>query len=405
VDGRLASGHSGGVEQVVIGLASALSRLDGDEEYLFVVHPDQDEWIRPYLSGPCRPLYSRQEYPGQEGVGPVLRRAVRTRMPFVSDTRRWVARSDGTIESAGVEVMHFTTQEAFLTGVPSIYVPHDLQHLHLPELLPDREIRRREAVYRTHCERARVVVAMTSWGKRDLISQLGLAEEKVAVVPWGSVLAEYPAQDAADLEALRKRRELPDQFLLYPAQTWPHKNHMGLLEAVAALSDRGGAPVSVVCPGRRNHFFGEIDRRRRQLGVEDRVLFPGFLDEAEVRGLYSLARGLVFPSLFEGWGMPVTEAFSAGLPVASSDAASLPDLVGDAGLLFDPHDPASIASAMERLWTEPALRDVLAARGRRRAEGLSFDRTARVFRAHYRRIAGRTLTEEDRILLATPPPV
>ncbi|MGZ5362546.1 MAG: glycosyltransferase family 4 protein [Solirubrobacterales bacterium] len=405
IDARLASGHSGGVEQVVIGLASALSRLtDGDEEYLFLAHPDHDEWIRPYLDGPCRLLHSRLEYPGQGGVIPVLRRAARERMPFAGDVRRFVPRSDGTIEGAGVEVMHFTIQEAFLTSVPSVYVPHDLQHLHLPELLPAKEGRRREVVYRTHCERAALVVAMTSWGRRNLIEHYGLAPEKVAVVPWGSVLSEYPQPSPEDLDALRARLSLPEGFLLYPAQTWPHKNHLRLLDAVAALAARGGPRVSVVCPGRRNHFFGEIEARLRESGLEARVLFPGFVDEGELRGLYSLARGLVFPSLFEGWGMPVSEAFSAGLPVASSNAASLPDLVGDAGLLFDPESVDEIATAMERLWREPALREELRGRGLRRAEGLSFDRTALLFRAHYRRIAGRTLAEQDRILLASPPP-
>ena len=102
--------------------------------------------------------------------------------------------------------------------------------------------------------------------------------------------------------------------------------------------------------------------------------------------------------------MPVTEAFSADLPVASSNAPSLPDLVGDAGLLFDPESADEIATAMEQLWAQPELREELRGRGLRRAEGLSFDRTARLFRAHYRRIAGRTLAEQDRILLASPPP-
>src|SRR5581483_6787881 len=115
-------------------------------------------------------------------------------------------------------------------------------------------------------------------------------------------------------------------------------------------------------------------------------------------------RALVFPSRFEGWGLPVCEAFSAGLPVACSAVAGLPDLIGDAGLLFDPEDIDQIADSVLRLWSDGALRERLADRGRRRAEEFSFDRTARLFRAHYRRIAGASLEEEDRILLASPPP-
>ena len=133
------------------------------------------------------------------------------------------------------------------------------------------------------------------------------------------------------------------------------------------------------------------------------AIFPGFVTPLELRALYELARLLVFPSRFEGWGLPIGEAFSAGLPVASSNATSLPDLVGDAGLLFDPDDTAQISDSMLRLWTDSELRADLAERGRRRAELLDFGHTAKLLRADYRRIGQRGLSEEDRALLASPP--
>jgi glycosyltransferase involved in cell wall biosynthesis len=400
IDARLSSGMSGGVEQVVIGLAAGLSRLDdGDEEYLFLAHPDHDEWIRPYLRGRCRVLHSRLRHPGQVGGFPGLGQSLRRRIPVLGE-RRWLSRSDGTAERAGAEIMHFTFQEAFLTELPSIYQPHDLQHLHLPELFSAGERERREIVYRTHCERAKLVVAMTSWGKRDLVDRYGLPPEKVAVVPWGSVIGEYPEPGERDLEELRASRALPESFLLYPAQTWPHKNHERLLEALARLRRRNGLTVPLVCPGMETRFFARIEERVRELDLEDSVRFPGFVSPLELRGLYRLARGLVFPSRFEGWGLPVCEAFAEGLPVASSSATGLPDLVGDAGLLFDPDDTEEIADRIARLWTEPGLRDKLRERGLRRATRFSFDHSARLFRAHYRRLSGKRLSEQDRILLS-----
>ena len=193
------------------------------------------------------------------------------------------------------------------------------------------------------------------------------------------------------------------QFLLYPAQTWPHKNHIGLLEALALIRDREGVTIPLVCPGKQNRHFARIEARTRELGLEASTRFPGFVSTLELRGLYELATALVFPSRFEGWGLPVCEAFSAGLPVASSSATSLPDLVGDAGLLFDPTEPDQIADTVLRLWRDPVLRQTLAERGRERGAQFSFDHTARLFRAHYRRLGGRSLSEEDRILLAGPP--
>jgi glycosyltransferase involved in cell wall biosynthesis len=403
VDARLASGMSGGVEQVVIGLAAALSRLDdGDEEYLFAAHPDQDDWIRPHLAGSCKLVHSRLDYPGQTGILPAVRRSVRERWPSLT-RGNGLLRSDGAIERAGVEVMHFTMQEAFLTEVPSIYQPHDLQHLHLPELFSARERSRRERVYRAHCERAALVVAMTSWGKRDLVDRYGLPDDRVAVIPWGSVLGEYPAPGDRDLMDLRSKLSLPDAFLLYPAQTWPHKNHERLLEALALIRDRDGLTVPVVCPGTRNRFFPQIEARVRELRLEGTTLFPGFVSPLDLRGLYRLARALIFPSRFEGWGLPVCEAFSEGLPVACSSVTSLPGLVGDAGLTFDPDETGEIADRILRLWTDPDLRATLAGRGRDRAREFSFDHAARLFRAHYRRIANRPLTDEDRILLSAAP--
>jgi glycosyltransferase involved in cell wall biosynthesis len=402
IDARLPAGRFGGVEQVVIGIAAGLSKLtDGDEEFLFLTHRGEDDWIRPYVSGPARLLPTRRGWLQRRTRA--IGRALLERTPRVGP-RFSVRVSDGTVERAGADLVHFPIQDAFLTDLPSIYQPHDLLHLHHPELFGGWEWERRERIYRTHCERARVVIAMTSWGKRDLIEHYRLADDKVRVVPWGSVLWEYPSPSQEDLDRLRERLSLPDGFLLYPAQTWPHKNHEALLEALALIRRREGLAIPLVCPGRKNRDFGRIERRIRELDLSGTTRFPGFVSPVELRGLYELATALVFPSRFEGWGLPICEAFSAGVPVAASSATGLPDLVADAGLLFDPGDEVEIASSVLRLWRDPLLRETLATRGRERGELFSFDHTARLFRAHYRRLAGAALSDQDRILLASPPP-
>ena len=402
VDARLGSGLFGGVEQVVIGVAAGLSRLSEEgEEYLFLTHPEHEEWLLPYLSGPCRVLHPRQSYARRRVRA--IRKGVAERIPVVGPGRA-VRRSDGTVEAAGVDVIHFPFQDAFATEIPSLYQPHDLQHRHLPELFSPWLRRRREVIYRTHCERASAVVTMTSWGRRDFIATYGLPEDKVWVVPGASVLPEYPAPSAADLDQLRTRLSLPGSFLLYPAKPWPHKNHERLLDALALVRERTGTTVALVCSGAEAVAFDRVRDRARDLGLEDAMTFPGFVSPKELRGLYELATALVFPSRFEGWGLPVCEAFSAGLPVASSSSTGLPDLVGDAGLIFDPESADEIADAVQRIWTDEGLRRDLADRGRKRSELFGWDRTARLFRAHYRRIGGQSLAEEDRILLAAPPP-
>ena len=160
--------------------------------------------------------------------------------------------------------------------------------------------------------------------------------------------------------------------------------------------------VELVCTGQLTQHFGAVKRRVRELDLEEQVRFLGYVDEAALTALYRTATGLVFPSQFEGWGLPVVEAFAFGLPVAASNATVLPEVAGDAALCFDPSDTRAMADAIARIWTDEELRSSLRARGLARVANLSWDRTARTFRALYRKVAGRGLTAEDHVLLAPP---
>ncbi len=417
VDARPAGDlRCGGVETFVLGLARGFSRLeDGDEEYLFLTTRGVDGWLRPHLSGPCRILEGpaapwpavhwldvRIEREGFQGAGGTAWEKVRTLPPRV---RVPLALSEGTVERAGVSLVHFTYQEAFLTGVPSIYQPHDLQHLHLPEYFEAGQILYRELTYRAFCRQARMVAVGSSWIRDDLCGQYGLSREKVWVVPGAPAIEAAEPPTAEEQAAVRARYELPAEFLLYPAQTWPHKNHLGLLEALALVRDRWGLRVPLVSTGHRNEFYARIAQRGAELGLEGQVRFLGVVGVRELACLYRLSRAVAIPTKFEAVSFPMWEAFLAGVPVACSRVTSLPAQAGDAALLFDPDDVEEMGEAIRRLWTEAELRAELAERGRRRVAGFSWERTARRFRAHYRRLAGRRLEAEDERLLREPAPL
>jgi glycosyltransferase involved in cell wall biosynthesis len=280
-----------------------------------------------------------------------------------------------------------------------VYQPHDLQHLHLPEYFTARERLGREGTYRAFCAQAQTVVMMTRWGKDDLTTHYDLPRTKVCVVPGASVLDAYAEPTGADIDAARARLALPEQFAFFPAQTFPHKNHLTLLEALAIARDRLGTTIPLVASGHQNDFFPRIARRVSDLHLDTQVQFVGFVRPVELRALYRMARCMVFPSSFEGWGLPVVEAFQEGTPVACADATSLPEVAGDAALLFPADSPTEMAEQLVRLWRDDGLRARLTARGRGRAAALSWTRTARIFRAHYRRIAGCQLGAEDCDLL------
>lgn len=404
VDARLV-GEPGGIRQVVIGLAYGLSQLaDEGEEYCFLAYPGSDSWLLPYLGGQCRLLHTRVA-PQKSSI-----RAFGRSIPFLrriwSHTRTsgfHLPVSDGTIEREVIDLMHFTGQGAFVTGIPSIYHPHDLQHLHLPELFTPRDVAAREFTYRRFCEQASMVAVVTSLVRDDLIEHYGLPGEKVRVVPLAPSISTTHEPTAGELDESRNRMRLPDAFLFYPAQTWAHKNHIGLLRALAVLRDRYHMTLHFVSSGTLNqYFYSHIRKTIDALELSSQVHFLGFVSPSDLQALYRLARCVVIPTLFEAASFPVWDAFLAGTPVACSNVTSLPRQAGDAALVFDPRDVDGMAEAIADLWTNEPLRLELAARGRKNVAQFSWERTARIFRAHYRRLGGRPLTADDEGLLNSP---
>jgi glycosyltransferase involved in cell wall biosynthesis len=407
IDARIPGGEWGGVQQVVQGLTSGFSKLDGDDEYLILGFEDAGGWLGPYVGGGCRLVQvprtmgkSRRrrafDWIADRSIG--LSMVASRVAPLLGWAAIPIPASDGFAESLGVDLLHFVTPQGFRTDLPTIYQPHDLLHVHLPETLAPLRRAYRERAYREFSQRATFVAAMTDWGRVDLCRELELDPGRVAVVPWAPVAGLEPM---ARTEQAAPRPGLPERFLLYPAQTWPHKNHVRLLEAIALLRAEG-VKVDLVCTGRLNGHFAVIKKRVADLALDDQVQFLGYVTTEELSALYARATALVFPSRFEGWGLPVVEAFAFGLPVAASNATVLPEVTAGAALLFDPLNTRDMADAIARVWSDEALRTSLRNRGRVRASGLSWDRTAETFRALYRLVAGHELTEADRALLAPP---
>jgi glycosyltransferase involved in cell wall biosynthesis len=408
LDARLRDGVAGGIQQFIMGLASGLSRLqDGDEQYLFLSYPQHRAWLEPHLRGACAPLdVAAPTGPPSRGSGAVMS-AMRWAFDRVADSRfggmlpARIPNSDGAAERSGSDVVHLTLQAGFTTALPTIYQPYDLQHLHLPQFFTPFALKWRVKTYSTLAAAARSVVVMSSWVKEDVVRNLHVSPQNVRVIPWAPVTEEYPEPEAADLARIRKRYALPEAFALYPAQTFAHKNHLGLIEAVD-VARRRGVDLHVVCPGTQTPLLRVIQRRLAELGLDGRVRFVGYVSPVELRCLYRLARILVFPTLFEGGGMPVFEAFAARLPVACSDVTCLPKQASGAAVLFDPRDPNAIADAMILLWADASARANLVDKGVERVAAFTWERTARTYRALYREVAGRPLTSEDRELLAAP---
>jgi glycosyltransferase involved in cell wall biosynthesis len=244
------------------------------------------------------------------------------------------------------------------------------------------------------------VIAGSDWVKKDIIKNYNINPEKIQVIPWAAPTQAYPAVNPERRETIREKYKLDIPFAFYPAMTWEHKNHIRLIEAVKLLHDRNGLKINLICTGQQNDFWPRIQERLLTFGMQEQVRFLGLVPPEDLRMLYSLAQFVIIPTLFEAASGPLFEAWEEDTPVACSNVTSLPEQAGEAALLFNPLSVDAIADAMAQMATKPELRQVLKQRGAIRRKDFDWARTAKAYRAVYRRAANRTLSEEDRWFLS-----
>jgi glycosyltransferase involved in cell wall biosynthesis len=293
----------------------------------------------------------------------------------------------GLARRAGVDLVHSLASTAPARGrFRRVVTIHDLLYRVVPDahygvlglgmrvLIP-------AAAHRAH----RVIVDSQST-RADVRRYLHVPERKLDVVPLG--IGTTPAGEPEPAGVLRERHALGGRRVaLSVSAKRPHKNLMRLLEALAAIP-AARRPVLVV-PGYPTPYEQQLRERARALGVDGDVRFLDWVSGPELEGLYALADVFVFPSLYEGFGLPVLEAMRRGVPVACSDRSSLPEVAGDAALLFDPDDTAAITAAIERVLGDPAQAQRLRAAGRAQAARFTWAATARATGASYDRAMAR----------------
>jgi glycosyltransferase involved in cell wall biosynthesis len=251
---------------------------------------------------------------------------------------------------------------------------HDMQHEFLPDLFPPSEREARRRVYAPSARGATRINANSRHVKATLVDVYGIDPDKIDVVYQAHGPAFRPLRDPARLDAARRRHGISRPFLFYPAASWPHKNHLALLAALRLLRDRGlfdgDLVLSGIAPGANQRIAAEVERLR----LGDRVRSLGYLAADELPCLYAAAELVVFPSLFEGFGIPLLEAMACGCPVVCSNATSLPEIAGDAALLFDPRSPEAMADRIAEVLGSAQVRSRLREAGLARAAQFRWDR-------------------------------
>lgn len=289
------------------------------------------------------------------------------------------------VRRASVHLLHAMAFVSPLVAlVPTVITIHDLSFLRFPERF--RPVNRiyLSTMTRLSCRRARRIIAVSQATADEIIRLLNVPAERIDIVPHGIQHTHFRSLSPDETQAFRQKKGLPERFVLFLGTLEPRKNLTTLIEAFAhtGMAQRG---VKLVLAGGKGWYYQEIFRRAEELDLADAVCFPGFVPDAELPLWYNAATVFVYPSLYEGFGMPLLEAMACGTPVLGSTASCLPEVVGDAGLLVPPHDLEGLAHSLERLLSDADLRGDLSQRGLARAAAYTWETTAAATVASYRR--------------------
>lgn len=288
------------------------------------------------------------------------------------------------VRTTGIDLLHDaggTSPGA--VGVPRVVTIHDIQPLELPRNFPWLRVRYLRRAIPAALDRTEAVLVPSSFVRDSLVRVLGVDPARVEVVPWSAPEPVAGSESAAASALADLGVAAP--FALLPAITYPHKGHVTAVRALHRLASRH-PDLWLVLAGGDGPAEQDVADAITDLGLTDRVVRTGHLPTPAMVGLIAAADVLLFPSSYEGFGIPPLEAMAVGTPVIASAAASLPEVVGDGGILVAPGDDAQLAIEIHRILDEPEHRDTLVARGHRQAATFSPERTAEALVRAYRSV-------------------
>jgi glycosyltransferase involved in cell wall biosynthesis len=374
VDYTSAVRQAAGIGRYTRGLVSAATQLDHENQYVLLVaggssKPPQPLSVAANLD--WRPI------PASDRALAILWH--RLRLPLFADV--W---------AGGADLFHspdFTLPP--LWRAKGILTVHDLTFMHYPECAPPGLVTFLRAAVPRSIRRARLVLADSESTKRDILDLLGIRPEKIRVVYAGVGPEFRPIDDPQILTDARERHGLAWPFMLNVGTLEPRKNHVRLIQSFARLLPRH-PDLRLVLVGGKGWLYGDVQAELARLKLQDRVVFPGFVADADLPAVYSLASVFAYPSLYEGFGLPVLEAMACGTPVVCSNVSSLPEVAGDAALQVDPMDVEALALAIDQALTNETMRQALRRQGLAQAARFTWPAAARTLLEAYQ--AAATLT-------------
>lgn len=365
----LVPGDVGGSEDYAMGLVRALAKVDGLDLVVFCqaglpdAHPD--------LSGITTVV-----------VGPSRGDVRCLRLLWESS---WLPYQ---VRRLDLDVVHHLGGTVPPVGngpsTPTVLTLYDLQPLVHPERFGSVKRTWLRRVLPRSVQRADAVLTLSQHVQHQVIELLGTPEDRVLVAAPG--VPERLSQGPEAIAALRRAHGLEGELLLYPAISYTHKNHGVLLDALPAVLERHPT-ATLVCTGRPGPNDAALEAKADELGIAGAVRRLGRVPRRDLDALFAAATALVFPSTYEGFGLPLLEAMVHGVPIVAARASAIPEVVGDSGHLVDAHDPAAWTAALDRVLGDPAERSALSAAASAGAARFGWERTTPVVAELYQRLS------------------
>lgn len=366
IDGRYIQDHFPGIGRYTYNLVQALTKAAPEDSFVLLHNPK--------LVNTRYDLGTLQS-PNLEIVA--------IEVPTFSLAEQW--RLPSIVRGLRLDLFHSPYYlKPYLLPCPSVVTIYDL----IPRLYPEYVSSGARVIFemaiRLAIVTSRLVISVSQSAKEDLVRLLGVPPSKVWVTPLGVDRRFCPVNEKA-ISNLRQKHDLPEGYILYLGTNKPHKNLARLVEAFAEVKTE----QKLVLAGKEDPRYSEAHEVTKQLGLQDRVVFLGQVSEDDLPALYSGAALFVFPSLCEGFGLPLLEAMACGVPVISSSTSSLPEIAGQAAVMVAPLDLSQLARALERVLGDSNLRASMREEGLKQAAQFSWERTAVETLAVYRQVLSR----------------
>lgn len=368
LDGDTLGRKRTGDESYLASLMRGLNRVDSDNDY--VVYVRDAEAVKPSF-----PDFPRFDF---RRVAPS---SIWLRFPFGFP---WALRRDP------VDLLHAQYFAPPAAGCPIVLTVHDISFAVHPEFFTLKDKMLLGALVPWSARRSAHVITDAEFTKSEMVRVLGLDPERIAVIP----LAADRRYRAMDQEACRKtiyeRHNCPQGFFLYIGTLQPRKNVETLVRAYALFRRQSGAGHKLLIVGKPKYKFDAVFDAIKDSGYSDDIIFTGFVEDDDLPVYYNAASAFVFPSRYEGFGLPPLEAMACGTPVIASNASCIPEVVGDAALLAHPDDVDAFAEAMVKTISDTAVSDEMRRKGLEKAAEYDWDRTARETVAIYHDVLARS---------------